>query len=663
MNSQITGILVLASRARILLFLIFLSLACTGTLCWGQELKIAPDNWPVTEAHAAGASEALKQFSNSSSRALGKKNEPKNKYQWLFQEPESEQPQPEGSSLKLLEKFDEEVREARRLYLTGETENAILKYRNAIDQYEFILDDTPAANPVLSDLEQRFSVFEEIATKILGSISSDIRPQETPRIFHLMEKRRLARRNLAIKKAGLIEPHDVPPMLLKQEDNILNQLLELKSQKDKNSPPVSEDYLRNSLVDLRQKIQQTAPTWNLLRKGLPVTLAEIQTETLKPHELLMDFNLLSDRMVVGLITKEKAFYVQAPVHKSEIDKAIVNLQDKLREYSTGDQSTFMGHAWKEPCRRVFRHLIGKLPRLPREKTTLLIIPDRALWYTPFSLMLDSEDHPFGQGRLISMIPSADILRATRIKDNKQKLKEKNDLLIFESIPWVSEESLREASGGDKSGKKGSTKLTEGQKIQKLILSNSVYPKPSDIVVNVQKLFNNFSVFVGPTATISRFTEVIPRSEKVAILAVPLGVQDSVSVESQPCFYFSPNKTGERRFPIKNLFSIPMSSALTVLPISWFEIRDPENSCGEGPLLMELALIYSGSRLTLINYSDPNWGSEQPFLTNVLKKIASKESPAQALADAPRELPNGMDSSFDGKPPSWSGWLLLGDPNK
>ena len=81
---------------------------------------------------------------------------------------------------------------------------------------------------------------------------------------------------------------------------------------------------------------------------------------------------------------------------------------------------------------------------------------------------------------------------------------KNDLLVFESIPWVTEESLRETSGAEKSRKKASNKLTEGEKIEKLILTNSVYPKPSDIVIGVQKIFKNFEVFVGPTATINCF---------------------------------------------------------------------------------------------------------------------------------------------------------------
>ncbi len=629
-----------------------------------RGLIINADEWPPNTATASGASDAAKQFSNSSGNLLRSSEESRRKYQWLFKPPQQQEADAEVNRAKLLEKFDKEVREARRLYLAGETENAILKYRNSIDQFEYILEDTPPSHPLLKDLEERSSIFEEIATKILGPVASDIKEEDSPRVFHLMEKRRLARRGLALKKAGKIQPFDVSEALLNREYEVLNQLISLKEGAVQEPSLMNEDELRNELLEIRREIQKTSPNWILFRKGIPVTLAEIQNETLAPHELIMDFNLLTDRVLVGMISKEKAFYSQAPVYRTEIDKAVYNLQEKLREYSTGDQSTFMGHAWKEPCRRVYRHLIGKIPPLPRDKTTLLVIPDRSLWYNPFSLMLDTEDRPFGQDRLITMIPSADILKGTRLKvDKKSKTTPQNDLLIFESIPWVSEESLRETSSPEQSSKKSSTKLTEGEKIEKLILMNSVYPRPSDIVVKVQKIFKNFEVFVGPTATVNRFLEVKPRSEILAILAVPLGVKDTISGETQPKFFFSPDKTGERRFLVKDLFSVPMSNGLTLLPISWFEVKDPENSSGEGPLLLNLALLYSGSKLTLINYSDPNWGADQPFLSTVLKKMAAKESPSQAVADVPRELPAGMDSSFSGKPPSWSGWILLGDPGK
>jgi CHAT domain len=648
--------------------MVFLAIFCVAIMVSlpprSHAMTVGLDEWPGIVAGASGAGDALKQFSNSSVHLLKTTQEPKPKYQWLFKEPQSSQSDVDYDNAKLLEKLDREVRDARKLYLAGEIENSILKYRNAIDQFEYLLDDTPPAHPLLKDLEQRFSLFEEVATKILGPITSDVQEQNSPRIFHLMEKRRLARRNLAMKKAGLIEPFDVPASLMKLESETLNQLVQTKGKKIIHPSEPTEDELRNQIVELRRKIQKDSPTWTLFQKGSPVTLAEIQNETLGPHELIMDFNLLSDRMVVGLISREKAIYTQTAIHRAELDKAISNLQEKLRDYSTGDQSTFMGHAWKEPCRRVYRHLIGKLPPISKEKTTILVIPDRSLWYTPFSLMLDSEDRPFGQDRLICFVPSADILKTMRVRENsKSKSTAKNDLLVFESIPWVSEDSLRENSPSDKPQKKTAVKITEGEKIERLILSNSVYPRPSDVVVGVQKIFKNFEVFVGPTATVDRFLSVKPRSEKVSILAVPLEIQDFVMDEKQPCFFFSPDKTGERRFLIKKLFSMPMYSGMTVLPIAWFEIRDPDNSNGDGPLLTCLALLYSGSRISLINYSDPNWGSEQPFLTTVLKKVAAKETPIQALADAPRELPSGMDSSFNGKPPSWSGWILLGDPER
>lgn len=147
-------------------------------------------------------------------------------------------------------------------------------------------------------------------------------------------------------------------------------------------------------------------------------------------------------------------------------------------------------------------------------------------------------------------------------------------------------------------------------------------------MKVQKIFKNFEVFVGPTATVNRFLEVKPRSEILAILAVPLGVKDTISGETQPKFFFSPDKTGERRFLVKDLFSVPMSNGLTLLPISWFEVKDPENSSGEGPLLLNLALLYSGSKLTLINYSDPNWGQINPSFQRCLKRWRQKNPPAR-----------------------------------
>ena len=39
-------------------------------------------------------------------------------------------------------------------------------------------------------------------------------------------------------------------------------------------------------------------------------------------------------------------------------------------------------------------------------------------------------------------------------------------------------------------------MGEEEKIEHLILTNPVYPKPSDIVISIQKMFKKFDVWVG-----------------------------------------------------------------------------------------------------------------------------------------------------------------------
>ena len=614
----------------------------------------------------AGQEESTSQAQTPArSETSPQKDDAKKKYKWLFRDREAQQIQPPDQPAGQFENFDRLVKQARKLYLGGDKDNSILEYRNALDLFESILDDLPAGSLTLRDLEARFPVFEEMLIRILGPINSEIKEDDSGLIFHLMEKRRLARRNLTIKKAGSIEPYDVAPELLAQETELLVELNELQRAAPTAAIRKAEEDIKNRLIDLRQSIHRKSPRYAFLRKSLPISLAEIKREYLAPNELIMDFNLFSDRMVVGMLTNDEAIYYQVPINRQEVEKGVFLLQDRLREFMLGSESSFMGHAWKEPCRRVYRSLLGRLPSPPQEKKVIFIIPDRSLWYLPFSALLDSEDRPFGQDRVITMIPSVDMLKFTRsMAKTENQLIAKNSLLVFESIPWISnEETKQPAPHQSQSRKTPPKKLTESEKIEKLILSNPVYPKPSDIVVGVQRIFRNFEVWVGPTATVDRLADLKNRKESVIIMALPLGVPDVVQGDFQPSFFFSPNKQGERKIPSRKFFSVSVNTNLMVNPVAWFEIQDRDAPVGEGPLLLSLAFFYSGAKMSLINYSDPNWGADEPFLMNTLRKISEKTKPGQAIASFSMELPQGLDSSFTGRPPSWAGWILHGDPGR
>ena len=584
----------------------------------------------------------------------------KSKYRWLFRERVEPQPSTEVDSSTILQKLDRQIKEARRLYLAGEIENAILKYRSVLDNLESALGEVPPGHPLLTEIKDRFQIFDELATKIMGP--AHLEPQEdvAARMFHLMEKRRLCWRNYVLKKAGPIKFFDVSTSLVKEEAEILRKMLELKGEIGSPSARQEEEALATKLSDVRRSLQKSSPRYAFLRKGLPLTLAEVQREMLGKDELILDFNLLNDRMILGVITAEKATYYQVHTAKPEIERGVLHLQDKLREFTLGEAATFMGHAWREPARRIYRTLLGKVPPLPADKPRILVIPDGALWYLPFSVMLDTEDRPFGRDRVVSLISSADVVRFLRSSRWHPPASEyTGDLLLFEAIPWIAEDDARNASSHEQGGQKVSQ--AQEDKIERLILANPVYPKPSDIVVSIQKIFKKFDVWIGPTATLDKLVQYKGRGDHVAVFAVPLAMTDAVSPERQPTFFFAPDKKGRRKLPVSRVFALPAGSRLMVLPVSWLDLNGVDTPGGEGPLLLNLALVYSGVRLCLVNYSDPNWGADEPFLLSVLKRIAAKGSPYEAVGAYPREMPAGLDSSFAGKPPSWTGWILMGDP--
>lgn len=585
------------------------------------------------------------------------------KYHWLFRQKAPELPPSDVESSTLLEPLDREIKLARKLYLSGETDNAILKYRNAVDQFEAILEDIPPGHGLLNEMEQRFVIFDELATKMLGPVHMEPGEELAGGIFHVLERRRICRRNLTLKKAGQLQFFDAPNTLVKDESDVLLKILQLKNEGPSHANRQAEAVLKSSLADTRKTLLKNSPRYAALRRGNPVSLADLRKDLLRKNEMVLDFSLFSDRIVIGVITSERAIYHQASINRVEVDKGVFHLQEKLKEFNLGSRSTFMGHAWKEAGRRIYRTLLGKIPPLPSDKTVVFVIPDRSLWYLPFSVMLDSEERPFGMEKLVSLIPSVDMLKLVRTSHAKSKSEGfSGQLLLFESIPWIAEEDIKETSSGHAGRKKVAQKMSEEEKIEKLILTNPVYPKPSEMVITIQKMFSKFDVWVGPTATIDRFREYKDRGDDVAIIAVPVAMTDGVAPDRQPSLFFSPDKKDRRQLQIRELFSTHLGSRLTIVPVSWFDVADKESALGEGPLLFNVALLYSGVRMAMLNYSDPNWGTDEPFLLSILKKAAQKAPASQALGGYAREIPPGLDASFSGRPPAWTGWILMGDPD-
>jgi len=589
-----------------------------------------------------------------------KEPDSRTRYRWLFGNQPTE-PSQSPQDATILEEFDRELKQARRLYLTGQIEQAVLKYRSAIDRIEALVDAVPPGHPLLNDMDDRFQVFDEVVGKLLGPIHAEPKDDTTGQLFYLLEKRRICRRHLALKKAEIPAFFEVPRDLVSEETRVLKELGEIAKQRTPAGDRIGVDALKTRLAKIREGLQQSSSRLALLRRGVPVPLAEVRRDLLRKDEMILDFTFFRDRMVVGVITTEGAVYHQVQVNAPELDKGVFTLQEKLREFTLGGQSSFMGHAWREPSRRVYRALFGNLPPLPEDKPVVFVIPDRSLWYLPLSMLLDTEDRPFGRERLISLIPSVDMLKFIRSAPRQTISPGKTPgLLLLESLPWVSEDDASKAATRAANKKKKARKPSEEERIEELILTSPVYPKPSEVVLKIQKMFSKFDVFVGPSATVERLTQYRDSLKDLAVLALPWLVTDTVRPDHQPTAFFSPDKNSRRRFPVKEYFDAPIAAKLMLVPTCWFDVPDKESPVGEGPLLMALAMLYGGTPLTMVNYSNPDWGSDDHYIETVAKKISKGEPASRALAEYARALPSGMDSSFSGRPPAWSGWIVMGD---
>ncbi len=584
------------------------------------------------------------------------------KYPWLFKDREAE-PAAEPTSQKttgsanLLKDVDQAVKQARKLYLSDDTEAGVRKYLEILDILEASLKDAPPEHDVLLDLEQRAAIYDELALRLLGPVEQDPKPENVDEIFTVLERQRWFRAHVTLKKAGPIRFHDVSAKLLAEETDLLNKLTALHGVADSKENRAAEAAFSQSLKEVRSALAKNAPKYTAFTSGKPPSLADFRSRVLEDDELLLNFSLLADRLVLGVITTEQAMYYQADVSRTEVDSAVFLLQEKLKECTIGEESSFLGHAWKEPSRRLYRRLFGKFPSLPADKSTLFVIPDRSLWFLPFSLLLDNEDNPLGKGRLISLVPSADILSQYR-RFRTTAAKTEPRLLAFESMPWISSEQLKNDTQNPKRAAEAAA-----MGIDKLILSNPVYPKPSEVIIAAQKLFKHFDVFVGPTATFDRFADYNDKTNSLTIAAVPLSVVTTLDLGRRPWLYFSPGKKGNRRYAVTELFGINLRTGLMMAPMAWPEISDQNGPWGEGPTLLALASYYSGQEAVLINYSDPTWGKPDPFLNHLLTTAAQGTSTGKILQSASRDLPAGLDPSFSGKPPRWAGWILMGDPRR
>ena len=86
---------------------------------------------------------------------------------------------------------------------------------------------------------------------------------------------------VVLKKAGSIRFADVPAPLLKEEEDILNQLIAMRSEVPVTGMRQNEEKLRMRLGEVRDSLSRSSARYALLRKGIHTPLGELRREDRK----------------------------------------------------------------------------------------------------------------------------------------------------------------------------------------------------------------------------------------------------------------------------------------------------------------------------------------------------------------------------------------------
>ncbi len=287
----------------------------------------------------------------------------------------------------------------------------------------------------------------------------------------------------------------------------------------------------------------------------------------------------------------------------------------------------MGHAWKELAGESTGLFSGSSlryrPTKPRYRDS-----GPVPLVSPLFSQLDSETGPFGRDKLVSAIPTADMLRFVRSsKSEKEKSSVPGTLLVFESIPWIPEEEMRETASTEPQAEKGSRKAVGWRAHRAADSDQSGVPKPVRIRGSFAEDVQEIRRMGCAGRDCGTVTEYKDGGKNVALLAVPLAMTDTVEADSPAVFsFFHRTKKGSALFMRRPCFRLPSHQGYwsCLCRGSKFRTRKPQ------PERVRFCSTPHAVRWTfeagMVDYSDANLGGlKSPLADHTEEAFAASPS--------------------------------------
>jgi CHAT domain-containing protein/tetratricopeptide (TPR) repeat protein len=239
--------------------------------------------------------------------------------------------------------------------------------------------------------------------------------------------------------------------LLKRE-NELSEALNIKAQRQTQLLPSRNEReidainkeietLSSDLAQVRDQIRSKSPRYAALTSPQPLNLSEVQSQVIKDESVLLEYSLGDDRSYVWLVTRNSMTAYDLPP-RAEVGDVARRLYQLLTAFQqvygesigqTAERRRQAAAAMPAEIARLSKMVLGPLAGQLQTKR-LVIIPDGALQYIPFQMLLDPDssksllvDHE------IIYEPSASTLGLLLSESGSRKLKDNSVAVLADPV--------------------------------------------------------------------------------------------------------------------------------------------------------------------------------------------------------------------------------------
>jgi CHAT domain-containing protein len=131
------------------------------------------------------------------------------------------------------------------------------------------------------------------------------------------------------------------------------------------------------------------------------TLANVQA-ALPEGQRLLTYSVTSERTYLFLVTRDSFSIARSPATTETLDRLVREYVSLLKNPNSSEEMSEQGS-------KLYEYLIGPIEGALADGKSLCIVPDKALHFLPFAVLVDRSGHYFVENHRLSYAPSAAVL--------------------------------------------------------------------------------------------------------------------------------------------------------------------------------------------------------------------------------------------------------------